>query len=935
VDPQGAAVPGVTVSARGPSLPGTRETVSDATGAFRLLALPPGVYTVRASLAGFKTIDRSDIEVNVDRTVTLTLALETAAVSETVEVRASTPVVDTTDATSGVAASADLFYQIPIRRDFYDIARVVPGVTYDPLGAAIGGSTSAENQYIIDGLNTTGVDTGTQGKTLNFDFVQEVEVKTGGLNAEYGRLTGGALNVITKSGSNTFQGDFFGFNEPQQDATYGSQLPTWATTTFNTSHRYDYGVDLGGYIVQDRLWFFGAFDRINKRDVVTVTSPIGGTAPPEGSTFNADTTWNNFAAKLTWRAGNDHTITGSVFGDPNSLAGPVIKTTNPIGYQILGEPSTFSGTLDEGGTDTTVHYDGVLGPTTLLHASFGQHRESEIYGGVGASTVAFSNRTVVPNQNSGGFFTGFDNQNFVRNVYKADLTRVWGSHEVKIGGDFEGLDATVDRYSGGGGQRIYEFSSDGVLYYRHRVFIDQNGLDKNNPATWNILYPLVSAPQTRNASFFARDSYKVLTNVTINYGLRWEDQKMIGAGGVTAFNIATNWAPRIGVVWDPTKQGKSRVYFNYGRYYENIPMDINIRSFGGEVTGFIYNFDPNPANLTPDPNAPRRSELLGGAKEPVDPSLKGQYIDEWIGGIDYEVAPRTVAGIKMSYRSLGRVIEDFLVPAQGNYFIANPGEGTLGQSLGFYDGTVGPSISASRKNTSVEVTLRRGLSNNWQLLGSYVWQKLEGNYDGTYQTSTGQLDPNINSAFDYGDFMINSYGRLTNDRSHQVKFNGTYTLPSGPLKNLNLGGSFHWFSGVPLTAYGYSFAYSNWEYYLTPRGSLGIGPAEWEGDVHLAYPIPAGGKKKANLMLDIFDVFNRQAPIVPDQRYNLDTDGPCAGIPAAACNGDGGLQHNGAAYTPIAQLANPIATATNPSFLKKYTMFTQPRSIRFGVRFSF
>ena len=100
-----------------------------------------------------------------------------------------------------------------MRRDFYAIARLAPGTTEDAVGPAVLGSTGAENQYIIEGLNTTGIERAERTKQLNFDFVEEIEVKTGGLNAEYGRMTGGVINVITKSGGNTFRGSLFGFNE--------------------------------------------------------------------------------------------------------------------------------------------------------------------------------------------------------------------------------------------------------------------------------------------------------------------------------------------------------------------------------------------------------------------------------------------------------------------------------------------------------------------------------------------------------------------------------------------------------------------------------------------------------------------------------------------------------------------------------------------------
>ena len=148
-----------------------------------------------------------------------------------------------------------------------------------------------------------------------------------------------------------------------------------------------------------------------------------------------------------------------------------------------------------------------------------------------------------------------------------------------------------------------------------------------------------------------------------------------------------------------------------------------------------------------------------------------------------------------------------------------------------------------------------------------MFSKLEGNYDGTFQNSTGQLDPNINSAFDYADFLVNAQGELTNEHKHQVKLDSSYVVPKGVMNGLSLGASFRWLSGLPLTAYGYSLAYSNWEYYLTPRGSLGYGPADYEMDVHVGYPIKLGSSgARANLLLDVFNLFNRQSITVLDQR---------------------------------------------------------------------
>jgi len=413
---------------------------------------------------------------------------------------------------------------------------------------------------------------------------------------------------------------------------------------------------------------------------------------------------------------------------------------------------------------------------------------------------------------------------------------------------------------------------------------------------------------------------------------------VLGRDADAGFALNKNWAPRVGVVWDPSSTGKAKIYANYGRFYENIPQDINIRAFGGETQAFAYNFSPDPANTAVAPGTPSRSSLLGGSAEPVDPDLKGQYIDEYVAGGEFEIRPDTTVGVRFIYRNLGRVIEDFLVPSSGEYFIANPGEGTLGTSLGFYDFvTSAPAPKAERKNTSIELTLRKRYAKNWQGMLSYVYSKLEGNYDGTFQNSTGQLDPNINSAFDYADFMVNAQGQLSNQHKNQVKADGSYVLSGGKLDGLNFGGAFHWYSGLPLTAYGYSFAYANWEYYLTPRGSLGYGPSDWEMDLHAGYPVKIGSSMKANILLDVFNVFNRQGATILDQRYNLQKDGACAGVPSAQCNGDGGFIALPNTTTAVGSLANPRATATNPDFLKEGvgTQFTLPRSLRIGVRLTF
>ena len=931
-DTSGAALPGATVTISSPAMQGVLSTPTDSEGNFRFLSVPPGTYTVKIDLTGFRTLEQRSVIVGLDRTVTLSFKLEIAGVAESVTVEAMSPVVDVTKTVTGINAGEDIFKRLPVRRDFYDIGKLAPGTTEDATGTAFYGSSGAENAYIIDGLNTTGIELGDRGKTLNFDFIQEIEVKTGGLPAEYGRMTGGVINVLTKSGSNNYRGSFFGFAEGgalQSDDKTRSKRPQTTTQVVDMSHRADAGVELGGFLIKDRLWFFGAYNRVDEgrdttiiRQLTTPGSPAVGEKVP--STIKKDL----YAGKLTFSLGGSHRFNTSVTGDPSKTEGNV--------FAIAGPSSTWNGVRETGATDLAGKYEGVFGANFMVSGIVARHNESDNITGAGRNTPLLIDATVSPNQLSGGF--GFhQDQKFKRDVFKADVTRYLGTHELKGGADYEHIQADNNNYNGGAGQRIYKLvTSGGTIYYRHRFYLNDKvaGFDRSNPSTWEIAVPLSSEPDSRNMSFYAQDTWKIAAGFTLNAGVRWEGQDVRSRDRVSAFKLNENWAPRVGFTWDFARNNRSKVYANWGRFFESVPMDINIRAFGGEIQCFCYNFSPDPANWRQDPNAPRRQGLLGGSTEPVDPDLKGQYIDEILGGVEYEMANNLVIGAKFSRRELGRVIEDFLIPEQGEYFIANPGSG-IGKEMGFYDYVhTAEAPTPKRISTAFEVQARKRFSNNWQFLASAVFSKLEGNYDGTFQVSTGQLDPNINSAFDYADFLVNADGRLSNDRTTQLKFFGSYEFTEGP-KGLNVGASTFWLSGTPLNAYGYSFAYQNWEYYLVPRGSLGRGPSQWEMDLNLQYPIRLGENRRIDVIADIFNLFNRQSITQLDERYNLIQDGECGGIPSAICNGDGGIATTGNTLTPAGTLSNPRQTATNPDYLKAGIRFTPQRSIRIGARFSF
>ena len=320
-DAQGAALPGVTVTVSSPALQGTQTQVTDGEGNYRFPSLPPGHYTVKAELASFKTVEQP-VDIGLDRTVTLNLKMSLAGVTESVTVQATSPTVDTTSTTTGRQRDArTCSTSFPSARDFYALDDDGAGVTSDMVGPIVYGSSSAENQYIIDGLNTTGVELGDKGKTLNNDFVQEVEVKTGGLPAEYGRMTGGVVNVLTKSGGNQLSGSIFGFGEggPLQ-ANNSTARRTAADDHADRRHRASGGRGgLAGRIhPQGSPRYFGAYNRVNERDDTTLIRTIASPGAPEiGSVIPLTINRDLYAVKLTGKVGSGHTFNFNVNGDPS------------------------------------------------------------------------------------------------------------------------------------------------------------------------------------------------------------------------------------------------------------------------------------------------------------------------------------------------------------------------------------------------------------------------------------------------------------------------------------------------------------------------------------------------------------------------------------------------------------------------------------------
>ncbi|GLH70056.1 membrane protein [Geothrix rubra] len=878
-DPKGHPVIGAKVVLAGAGLQGGRTTVTDEDGAFRFGLVPPGPCTLTATREGLNAA-KAQVQVGLDKTATVDLAMNAVAAA-VVEVLESAAAVDLKATTVGGNYTPETLSALNVSRDYANIALLVPGVSQDNAGFKVYGATGAENNYVVDGVNATNVEFGTKGKNVPMEFIQEFQVKTGGYEAEYGKAMGGIINVITKSGGNEFTGDVFAYsegaflktgNKHQNDGNLSKPLLLEDKT-------FEIGFDVGGAIIKDKLWYFVAYDRRRENQKLQIRL-----APNAGDLAPKDATRDLFSAKLTWKLTEGQSLIASVVGDPETITGAAKTPQGSLG--------TWEGKSEVGGTDLSLRYE-VTGDRWFGQFQVSRHEETNsVLPGSGGDQIQ-----LVDQLNGGvqsGGFGRWDDKKFTRDNITGSVTGFLGNHEVKAGFDLQTDNADIHRGYTGGQQVTRLQTSPGGDIYSHYWWTtaDATVSPFNAPS---IVF--ASKPKHQSQAYFAQDKWTVIPALTLNLGVRLDQTDIKDQFGNTVVSLKDQWSPRVGFIWDFRGKGQDKLYGSFSRYYEQIPLDLVIRSFSVERNPTTYNF--SPTDLTPSTAAEgyvgTASSIVGSYVEPVDTNLKGSYTDEFILGVETTYRSLYTFGGKFIRRYLGRAIEDGLdvTSPLGDYFIMNPGQSSPA-------GVTYP--QAIRDYRGVELTAERKFADhyNWQF--SYLWSQLKGNYEGAYQgiggiDGTGQLDPNINSAFDLPEFIVNSYGNLSGDRKHQVKANGSYQWDSG----WSLGATLTYQTGTPISRLGYHDGYGRYELFLTPRGTEGRTPDTTRLDTSLAYQMKLAGKNRVRIVLEVTNLLDSQTATVIDQRYNF-------------------------AQSDVGQ--------TNSNYRGPFD-FQAPRSVRLGVRYSF
>lgn len=932
VDSSGAALPGVTVELTGEAMQGTRTTTTDSQGNYRFLNVPPGeAYRVTATLSGFAPQATDVQRVYLGQEATINFSLR-AAVAEAITVTAEAPLVDVTRTTTGVNVTARQFESLPTQRTFQQLTTLAPSVSMEmadsraqtPNSPNVGASSAPENNYIIDGLSTTDARYGVSGTNLTMNFVEEVQVMTGGYSAEFGRSTGGVFNVITKSGGNEFHGDVFGYYSDSSWSDARPRILEKGVTHFaNLNDQADVGLSLGGPIMRDRLWFFAAFNPSRK------TTEIGGFRDADGivnqDATDFDTETDHYAAKLTFAATPSHNLVLTAFGDPTTQEGWLGPSNSSAASALR--------TRDIGSNNAALRYTGVFGPSFLAEATIGRHsKDSTLAPLTEAGRNVPRQEDWTPHGGTYGGFPRFQEDEASRDSYAIKFSNFLASHELRYGYDVEKNQYDADLH-----ETWFRFYGDRTLDGVTYDYIQERA------------YAVQGAGETENSALFLQDQWKLRSNLQLNLGVRYETQEMTSARGVyvaatgdetfsprhkDSFTLDNNWAPRLGIVWDPLNNGRSKVYASAGRFYEAIPLDLNIRALNGEdyiLTTWYYQdgslnsdnwFNPTGSPINSNFRVISRNELTAATATALDEDLKAQYQDEWMIGGEYQFTTYWSAGARYVNRSIGRVIEDFGIYGNPDdikeltgYAIGNPGEG-IGEFLD----------EAQRTYQAVELTLQRAFANNWQLYASFVSSRARGNYEGLYLSGYEQLDPNILALYDVPSFLVNADGRLRADRPYQFKVHSSYRFPFG----LTVSEGFSYSAGSPISKLGPEIYnhYGDGTLFLTERGSEGRTPGYWNLDLHGDYDLPLfqGTGRALSLIVDVFNVFDNDETLEVDQDWVYEA--------MADLGGD---------YTKwfdesnLDEYANPRFNASYPGspYWGTPILVQAPRTVQFGVKFTY
>ena len=921
IDQNNAVIPGAKVTVSGSNLIRPIEITADSKGFFIFPKLPVGTYTLTVSQANFKTTKQEGIALELGKQLSMDIVLQAGNVSEAVTVTASAETIDVTSSKTATNLSETFIDKTPKGRNFHSILNAAAGIRPEPKAGSAGvggfqvdGASGSENVFILDGVDVSDIRRGalSRANSIPFEFVREVQVKTGGFEAEYGGALGGVINVVTKSGSNDYHGEaalFYsgaalnssprGFwqrlaSDPSKAEFFRQKEDNYRTITA--------GYSLGGRIIKDRLWFFsGYYPELSRTE-----RSIPFTAGARTSTTR---TLQHYALERV-----DYAPTENIQINSSFIWSPQKRTGGLTGVDPRVAPPTNDLSLLGGYTPNTSYTASFTYTPTqklVLSGRYGYkylNDKGNTYGLPSGVLLLYQTATsgsayvgpAVPSQFAGPAgkqnisnpFTVLRDITTRHNVY-ADasyITRIFGQqHTIKggyalnrIANDVED-DYPLGRFDFYWGQGFTRASLNNVRG-TYGYYIWEDGVRHNAKVS------------SRNQGFYFQDSYQLRHNITINGGVRFENEflppytKTAANGAKVPNPIRFGWgdkiAPSIGGAWDIFGDGKWKVSAVYRQTYDILKYELARGSFGGDYWHErVYRLNNPDISLVSKANPNALGDLIididnrtvpitpDGQLDGIDPDIKPMSNREVSFSLEHRLDSNNIVSARYTRKRLVRGIEDIgLLDADENevYVIGNPGFGLRSRSITSLNGvnltfqndaTLFP--KAKREYDGVEIRLdgRRvsGFLKNLSYNASYTWSRLYGNWAGLANSDeNGRSDPNVSRAFDlpYGNFDShgnNVYGRLGTDRPHSFKFFGNYDMNWGKAGSTSFSLSQIAYSGTPLST---EFTVVV-PVFINGRNDLGRTPVLTQTDLLVAHTYSVTERVKFVVDANVTNLFNQ------------------------------------------------------------------------------
>ena len=745
-DPTGAAVPNAKVTITSPDTGLTRNTQTSDVGLYNFPRLPVGTYNLTVDAQGFKSIQRTGVPLQIGAIATIDVRLEVGSAQEKLTVTSEAPVVETTRSSSASNITEEAVANLPVNgRNFIDFTLATPGVVRDVRGGdlSFAGQRGPSNTLLVDGADSNNLfygqavgRTGFRPYSFSEDAVQEFQVNSAGYAAEVGRAGGGAVNVITKSGTNTFHGSAFEFYRDK-----GLNANTFVNNRAGTKklpyHYNQFGGTLGGPIKKDKLFFFFSYDgqrNTSSQIVVPNIYPTGAALAalqPYLAPYNLGLNNNVYLGKADWNISNS---------DRLSVRYNVSRYTG-INQESFGSniAEQHSGNNQVNTDNLNATYTKVLSAQMVWDARFNFVRDAEPgFANTNGPEISIINGIIFGKNN---FSPRYTNAYTYQPV--TTLSYVKSRHSLKFGADFNF--ERIDNYFPG-------FFAGGFTFPNYDAFLAGTPSTYTQGFSGSSTTAPVSHPNVNEYAFFAQDSWRATDRLTINLGIRYDlfdyakpttvnKDPGLATAGLSTATMPTDKkdiAPRIGFAYKPGHSDRTVIRGSYGIFYARTPgILLSTAMLQNGIDVLTYNltsgFPVYPNIFTTPPAA----GLAPPSIYVVDPTFRQPAMQQYSFQIEQALGPSyslTAGYLGVHATHLPRSRDINLLPS--TLTLGTLPDGTL-ISYWRHPGTSAPTrpnsafgritlfeSGASSSYNGAFVQLTKRFSRNFQLLASYTFSKV-------------------------------------------------------------------------------------------------------------------------------------------------------------------------------------------------------------------